>query len=166
MSANERQVGGAHYRSDYQHWDFAADADLGPFEYQITKYGTRHRNKAGRQDLEKSLHFADKLLELVHEGYTPHHRMVTKALITAYAAANELDGRELYLMLLVCGWTKTADLLAVRQHLREMLASYYPDATTCKAGDYCPIGDAGPGYVNQDRSSLDPGVYLNDRRGL
>jgi hypothetical protein len=54
MSANERQVGGAHYSGGYQHWDFAVDADLGPFEYQITKYGTRHRKKAGKQDLEKS----------------------------------------------------------------------------------------------------------------
>jgi hypothetical protein len=31
-------------------------------------------------------------------------------------------------MRLVCGWTKLAHLLAVRQHLREMLAThYYPE---------------------------------------
>jgi hypothetical protein len=127
MSANERQVGGAHYSGGYQHWDFAVDADLGPFEYQITKYGTRHRKKAGKQDLEKSAHFVQKLIELVDDGYTPHHGHVTNALIAYYAKANELDSREQGLMRLVCGWTKLAHLLAVRQHLREMLAHYYPE---------------------------------------
>jgi len=61
-SANDRQVGGKHYASAYQHWDFVLDAKLGYFEGQITKYLSRHRKKNGLQDAEKALHFAEKLL--------------------------------------------------------------------------------------------------------
>lgn len=43
MSANEVQVGGTHYRSAYQHWDFVIDADLNYFTGQITKYISRWR---------------------------------------------------------------------------------------------------------------------------
>jgi hypothetical protein len=160
MSANTRQVGGAHYKSEYQHWDFAVDADLGPFEYQITKYGTRHRGKAGRQDLEKSAHFADKLIELANEGYLPHHRRVTGALLTCYVQANALDTREAELMRLVCGWTKLAHLLAVRQHLREMLEHYYP--ATFVPPD---IGDeASADYVDQDGAAAR--AHYQDGRDL
>ena len=63
--ANKRQVGGSHYASAYQHWDFAAEL-FGPgyFKGQATKYVMRARKKNGIQDLEKALHFLDKLAEV------------------------------------------------------------------------------------------------------
>jgi Protein of unknwon function (DUF3310) len=72
--ANTRQVGGAHYRdtaAEYQHWDLVADTDMGYFEGQITKYVARWRKKNGRQDLEKALHYCDKLMELVYADKLP-----------------------------------------------------------------------------------------------
>ena len=64
-SANNIQVGGAHYRTTIQHWDFVAQR-LGwrYFVGQATKYLTRWRKKGGRQDVEKARHFVAKLLEL------------------------------------------------------------------------------------------------------
>ena len=62
-TANETQVGGTHYRTPFQHWDLAHELDLGYFEGQITKYLTRHRFKKGKEDAEKALHFAQKLLQ-------------------------------------------------------------------------------------------------------
>lgn len=68
LSANNRQVGGLHYATKLQHWDYVADRQLGYFEGQITKYVTRWRKKNGIQDLEKAQHFLAKLYELANAG--------------------------------------------------------------------------------------------------
>lgn len=64
MSVNERQVGGMHYQSEYQHWDFVHDVDLGYLEAQVVKYISRWRKKGGMQDLQKAEHFVEKLQNL------------------------------------------------------------------------------------------------------
>lgn len=65
MSANEKQVGGEHYKQGYQHWDMVADGYLDYFKGQATKYLTRYRRKNGIQDLEKSIHYLEKMAELL-----------------------------------------------------------------------------------------------------
>lgn len=70
MKANDRQVGGDHYKrasvdGGEEHWDrqfrlFGPGYHIG----QITKYVERYRFKNGREDLEKARHFLDKLIEL------------------------------------------------------------------------------------------------------
>lgn len=62
--ANERQVGGAHYQSDYQHWDFVYDTGMDYFQGQFSRYVSRARRKHGAEDYEKALHYADKAIEL------------------------------------------------------------------------------------------------------
>jgi hypothetical protein len=63
--ANERQVGGDHYKiMPIEHWDLAAMFSWDPFQYQITKYVMRWRDKNGVQDLEKVVHFAQKYVEV------------------------------------------------------------------------------------------------------
>jgi hypothetical protein len=63
-SANLNQVGGRHYKTSIEHWDFVVANDLNYFEGQITKYAARCRKKAGKQDLLKARHFIDKYLEV------------------------------------------------------------------------------------------------------
>jgi len=69
--ANERQVGGDHYRSSIQHWDYVWANNLDYFQGQITKYVTRWRSKNGLADLEKARHFLDKYIELVSRELAP-----------------------------------------------------------------------------------------------
>lgn len=67
MGANDRQVGGEHYKEatgncahcgrPIQHWDLYANQPY--LVGQITKYATRNKN--GVQDLLKALHFLEKL---------------------------------------------------------------------------------------------------------
>lgn len=57
---NDTQVGGKHYRSQYQHWDFVHDTGMGYLQGQITKYISRYRHKNGVEDLKKAMHFAEK----------------------------------------------------------------------------------------------------------
>ena len=81
-SANERQVGGNHYRAAsgelitvcahcgkenkpiLQHWDLVHIFKWDYFQGQITKYVMRWKDKNGVQDLKKARHFLDKYIEL------------------------------------------------------------------------------------------------------
>lgn len=68
MSANDRQVGGSHYKDNaIQPWDFIAANKLGYFEGNIIKYVSRWQEKGGVKDLEKARHYLDKLIELQGE---------------------------------------------------------------------------------------------------
>lgn len=71
MSANNRQVGGGHYRKGIQHWDFAAAQNMDYFQGQITKYICRWKDKNGIEDLRKARHFLDKYIELSTPGPQP-----------------------------------------------------------------------------------------------
>jgi hypothetical protein len=70
MKANERQVGGSHYKHNDlpEHWDLAIIYGWDCFQYQITKYIMRwkkkHATHAERlEDLKKARHFLDKYIE-------------------------------------------------------------------------------------------------------
>lgn len=69
---NLYQVGGTHYRAEYQHWDWAEDIGLGYLESVATKYllPNRRAQKGGLEDLKKALHYIKKLIELQANGRT------------------------------------------------------------------------------------------------
>lgn len=68
MSANEKQVGGEHYKkhgnATIQHWDIVHMFGLDYFQGNITKYLFRWREKGGIQDLKKAQHYLEKYIEL------------------------------------------------------------------------------------------------------
>ncbi len=68
MSANDNQVAGTHYKLDSkgeQHWDRVYRLyGRGYFVGCATKYLERYHLKNGKQDLEKAIHFIEKLMEL------------------------------------------------------------------------------------------------------
>lgn len=68
MTANETQVGGGHYKTEIQHWDWVAVNGLDYFQGQITKYVYRWKKKNGLEDLRKAQHFLNKYIELVESG--------------------------------------------------------------------------------------------------
>src|SRR4051794_35947627 len=77
MGANERQEGGDHYgKSTYQHWDFVHDARLSYHAGCASKYPVRWRDKGGKLDLQKSIHFIDKCAELGVQGSSVTNRYV------------------------------------------------------------------------------------------
>lgn len=63
MSVNDKQVGGSHYKSGYQHWDFVDDVGMHYYLACASKYVTRWRSKNGLEDLEKSIHYVEKAIE-------------------------------------------------------------------------------------------------------
>lgn len=64
-SANDTQVGGTHYKKyGIQPWDFVYANGLGYFEGSAIKYISRWKDKGGVADIEKAIHFLQKLVEL------------------------------------------------------------------------------------------------------
>ena len=63
MVANDKQIGGNHYRKNYQHWDFVVDSRLHYLIACATKYVSRWREKNGIQDLQKAEHYISKAME-------------------------------------------------------------------------------------------------------
>ena len=65
MNAKTIQVGGDHYKScAIQPVEYIHANGMGYCEGAVIKYVTRHKNKNGRQDLEKAIHFLQLLIEM------------------------------------------------------------------------------------------------------
>ena len=84
-SVNDRQVGGKHYKSSYQHWDFVYDVGFDYYEGCATKYLTR-RKGSRKEDLEKAVHFLQKRMTLPaapeRGGVVPLDRFATANSLT------------------------------------------------------------------------------------
>lgn len=65
MSALKQQVGVNHYKDlAIQPVEYINRNGLGYIEGSVIKYVTRHREKNGKQDLEKAIHFLQMLIEM------------------------------------------------------------------------------------------------------
>jgi hypothetical protein len=59
------QVGGMHYKQyQIQPVEFCQKNNLNAIESSIVKYAVRHRDKGGKEDVEKIIHYAKLLLQL------------------------------------------------------------------------------------------------------
>lgn len=76
MAANDKQISGEHYKNrPIEPWDFVAANHLDYFQGSAIKYITRFREKGGRRDLEKAIHFLEKLIEIEYEGEELQNRL-------------------------------------------------------------------------------------------
>jgi hypothetical protein len=139
--ANDIQVGGSHYKSTDQHWDLAAECELGYFEGQVTKYVTRHRSKNGHQDALKAQHLLTKLHELSLTGKPPQSTGVDTARIGSFAVANRLNPLERDILYVVINWSTPQVLSFALRQVDDLIRNTYPTDPA----------EAGAGYVNQDR---------------
>lgn len=167
MSANERQVGGAHYMEGYQHWDMAADFQLGYFPGQITKYITRHRKKNKFQDVQKAMHFLDKWEECINAGMLPSVETMPRVaqpmrLLAMYAKDRELNMDEEFVMIQCCTVRGAKCIPKLREVIQRLADEYDVQKveitsisdTERKFVAVPTLDESGfPGsdYVNQDR---------------
>lgn len=127
-AANERQVGGQHYKTTYEHWDLVLKLGLGYFEGQATKYVARWRKKGGPSDLRKAVHFVDKLLEnwkVVADQHaalsftcTPYSAVEE---MPKFAEANELAFQEAAICEILATWITPDDLRRARALIGELI---------------------------------------------
>lgn len=65
MKALEKQEGGNHYKQyAIQPIEFIFKNNIGFIEGNVIKYVCRHKEKNGKQDLQKAIHYLEMLIEL------------------------------------------------------------------------------------------------------
>lgn len=123
---NKIQVGGDHYRSEYQHWDFIEDWNLTYLIGCATKYVTRAYKKNGKQDLEKALHYIDKMKERYLQGRT-RSALLCAAIPTddiyKFATDNNLTQSQTDIFELLVSWSDVNDLAHARNLVDDLLGS-------------------------------------------
>lgn len=124
MSVNEKQVGGEHYRSNSQHWDYVELNGLRYAEGCATKYATRNRKKHEdpRQDLEKAIHYVEKVQDLYRNGVLLPRSAPVVITPDAFAAANGLTEDEAEVVRILTFWESDPELTAALNLLRKMIA--------------------------------------------
>jgi hypothetical protein len=126
VKANEYQIGGKHYKVDYEHWDYVLDTRQGYLEGNATRYIVRWRKKNGIEDLRKALHYVNKLIEWAQRG---HDRLDMSEYMRAeigkcthqFAQANGLGYLEQQVCYRIASWTRVDELLAARADITRMI---------------------------------------------
>lgn len=123
-TANSQQVGGTHYKTEYEHWDFCENNGLGCMEYAATKHITRHRTKGGIQDVAKARHYVQKLIELTSDrGRVPRGHASAEECAT-YVKANRLGALEAEFIKLMAQWSRLDDLYRALHVMRQIESQY------------------------------------------
>lgn len=129
--ANARQVGGTHYKTAYEHWDFATDVGMGHLEGSATKYIARWRDKGGAIDLEKALHYVEKLEEVAPKiarplRDLPGHPYAIRGKAKEFARVNHLTDEETHLVVELAAWQHPDDLGGLADRIRQYIAQVRP----------------------------------------
>ena len=125
--ANAGQIGGDHYRSEYQHWDFVENAELGYFEGCATKYISRWRKKGGVQDLQKALHYLVKLSELRIGRDIDAETVLYEA--NRFCETNQIDLKEARIIKQISIWSSSPMLEKAKLMLAEYIEEVRPSAS-------------------------------------
>jgi hypothetical protein len=90
---NDRQVGGEHYRSPYQHWDWVIDHDIPYVIGCATKYIIRWRKKNGAEDVQKAIHYVEKYIASGCKNFFNHDFFLRDgcAATHRFIAANNIE---------------------------------------------------------------------------
>lgn len=123
MDPNKRQVAGSHYAAPIQHWDYVILA-LGHryLEGNITKYVTRHRKKNGIQDLQKALHYLDKLRDSFEKGNVSGPGTTWPEFpMGEFISGNGLNTLEAYVCNRLATWEKLTDLDIIRNYICDLI---------------------------------------------
>lgn len=123
MSANEKQVGGDHYKTGtVEHWDWVELQGVGYLEGCASKYVARYQSKGGVQDLEKAVHYVEKAIELLRDygrGNRRHRR--DEELTQIWFDACDCNARQRRILTMLRDWTTEASLLYVKFEVQELI---------------------------------------------
>lgn len=123
MSANEKQIGGSHYLSSIQPWDYFTLNGLRYLEASAAKYIVRNRKKHAHpaEDLEKAIHYIEKLREMHLRGLVSPRPAPVVITPEDFAAANDLTRDEAEIVRVLTFWETEAELTSAIVTIRRML---------------------------------------------
>lgn len=70
MNPTDTQIGGNHYKKAIQPVEYIHANNLNFFEGNVIKYITRHREKGGKLDLQKAIHYIEMLMQFEYPDST------------------------------------------------------------------------------------------------
>lgn len=114
---DETQRLGPHYASRYQHWDFVLNVGMDYLAAAATKYAIRWREKGGQNDLQKALHYTNKLLEnaalvMARRPILPDRWLDEE--IIEFCETNRLGTQEAKFLRLMTTWMTRDDLMSAQ----------------------------------------------------
>lgn len=127
---NETQIGGEHYQSTFQHWDLVEMIHLPYLEACATKYILRHRKKNGKQDLEKALHFVQKIIENEKGepfGNRPGPLSLNNLVETKFYRENQVDTNEMCLLRILLSMAPTNNELRYCLEVLQMMIAEFKE---------------------------------------
>lgn len=132
MSPTETQVGGDHYKK----------YPLSPFEFAqvngwdtgtsyILKHVTRHRDKAGREDLLKAIHYVELRQEVMSRYNTAHFRPYEPTTpVIRYVTLNKIPKAEALILDLLELWIRNPGEVVypekIKRKLLDLADAAYP----------------------------------------
>lgn len=124
VDPNSMQVGGSHYQTGYQVWDFVENNGLGGLEMCIIKYICRWRDKGnGVVDLRKALHYIDKLIDLSRNRYRVAKGVASIQNIDYFCGLQSLPILEAGVVSLISRWACQGDLDQCRKGIYSLIES-------------------------------------------
>lgn len=132
--ASDLQVGGDHYKSmKMQPAQFVHGLNLGYLRGNVIKYVSRHRRKAGKEDIRKALHYVELLKEWGDTDAQIFRTLdnVTKAMIQAATSdfVSQLHPKDGGVVWAIVGGELDMAVAALLE-----IAKDYDDAEAAKAG--------------------------------
>jgi len=155
MSANDRQVGGSHYKGGYEHWDFVTNVGMSYLGAQVCKYLKRWRDKNGREDVEKAGHFLDKMIEvspiLIMQKLNIPIDYINGEL-NSYLHINGIKGEEAAVTSILATWSSKGHLQMAKCYIETLVMKIPQGHATINRG-------GGGGYAS--RPDSDESVHGN-----
>lgn len=123
---NDVQVGGEHYKGvDFQPWDWARNVSgtqgLGYYEVSAISYIARFRKKGGIEDLEKVLHYIDKMLHCWRAGEYSNRCTATLLRIRDFNRQNGCDRFQSEAIHFLVAWREGDELVEVKKIVEELI---------------------------------------------
>lgn len=118
---NEVQVGGTHYKqAKFQPWDWQLYG-VGGWEQAVVKYVVRYKAKNGRQDLEKALHYIDKLIYHVQREEITNTANFPIYKLEDFVKDNKCCPVQTEAVANVLMWRNTKDLNRCKSRVQELI---------------------------------------------
>lgn len=143
--AQVEQIGGSHYKAQYQHWDYCKDTNMGYLEGNATKYLMRWDKKNGLEDLRKSLSYVKKLM--VGNEYAIRVPPTQSHLFERMCDENGVGDMERVIMYSIFHWQSYANLELAREQLIGYIRTQEEYQETLKAFN----GEPTSAYTNQGK---------------
>lgn len=148
---NDYQIGGNHYKTDYEFWDFATDIQMRGLEFGAGKYLARFGTKEDEpalKDLQKVAHYIEKIISRVEtKAHKPSHfeplsnlqanlkinptRDIARFITTLNG--HSFKPKAVAALILLSTWSSLDDLWSAFTYVKELIAEEGPGEDPIKS---------------------------------